>query len=73
MVKAATKYNDQKHSVDIALKASDIAKAGSALTLRVYAHGALLATIQIGQGTFGFKAANKKRFKRISWSDLAGC
>ncbi len=71
MAKAATKNNEQKHSVDIAFKASDIAKAGAALTLRVHAHGALLATIEIGQGTFGFKAANKQRFKRISWSVLA--
>lgn len=72
MAKAVTKSNEQKHSVDIALKASDIAKAGSALTLRVHAHGSLLATIEIGQGTLGFKAANKRNFKRIPWSDLAG-
>jgi hypothetical protein len=70
MAKVATKNNDQKHSVDVALKVSDIAKAGAALTLRVHARGALLATIEIGQGTLGYKAASKQRFKRVSWSAL---
>jgi len=60
-----------KYAVNIAFKAWDIAKAGVAVELRVRGRRGLVGTIQIGQGSFGWKAANKQSFKRISWDALA--
>jgi len=61
-----------RYAVNISLKAWDIAKAGAALTFKVRDRDGLLGTIEIGQGTFGWKnARGKKGFKRIAWSKLA--
>jgi hypothetical protein len=61
-----------RYKVNIAMKAWDLAKAGAAVRLRVRGRNGLLGTIEIGQGTFGWKSARRKRgFKRISWQRLA--
>jgi hypothetical protein len=61
-----------KYVVNIELQAWDIAKAGAAARLRVTGRNGLLGTIEIGQGTFGWKSAHgKKGFKRIPWSRFA--
>lgn len=60
-----------KYSVNVGFKAWDIAKAGVAMTLAVRDRNGLLGTIQIGQGSFGWKPANKQSFKRITWGQLA--
>jgi hypothetical protein len=61
-----------RYAVNISLKAWDIAKAGAAVTFKVRDRDGLLGTIEIGQGTFGWKSARgKKGFKRIAWSKLA--
>jgi hypothetical protein len=61
-----------RYAVNISLKAWDIAKAGAAVTLKVRDRDELLGTIEIGQGTFGWKSARgKKGFKRIAWRKLA--
>lgn len=62
----------QKFKVNVSMKAWDIAKAGAGLTVRVRDRSGLLGTIEIGQGTFGWRGANTKSgFKRISWHKLA--
>jgi len=62
----------QKHAVNISLKAWDIAKAGAAVRLKVRGRKGLLGTIEIGQGSFGWKSAHGKAgFRRISWSRFA--
>jgi hypothetical protein len=61
-----------RYEVNVALKAWDIAKAGAAVMLRVHDRGELLGTIEIGQGTFGWRSARRKSgFKRIPWRNLA--
>jgi hypothetical protein len=63
---------EPKYAVNISMKAWDLAKAGAAVTLRVRDRNGLLGTIEIGQGTFGWKGAKTKSgFKRISWRRLA--
>ncbi len=63
---------EPKYAVNISLKAWDLAKAGAAVTLKVRDRDKLLGTIEIGQGTFGWKGAKAKSgFKRISWRKLA--
>jgi hypothetical protein len=61
-----------RYAVNISLKAWDIAKAGAAVRLKVRDRDDFLGTIEIGQGTFGWKSARgKKGFKRIAWRKLA--
>jgi hypothetical protein len=61
-----------RYAVDISLKAWDIAKARAAVKLIVHDRDELLGTIEIGQGTFGWKSAHRKKgFHRIPWRALA--
>lgn len=61
---------EPRYAVNIAMKAWDIAKAGSAIKLRVRDRDGLLGTIEMGQGTFGWKSRHGKRFKRLTWRKL---
>jgi hypothetical protein len=60
-----------RHTVDMSLQASDLAKAGVAARFTVHNREGLLGTLEIGQGSFRWKGAKKQSFKRISWSQLA--
>jgi hypothetical protein len=64
-----------RYTVNVGLKAYDLSKAGTAVTLIIredaQSGNALLGTIEIGQGTFGWRSANAKRFRRIDWRTLA--
>jgi hypothetical protein len=60
-----------KHTVDMSLHASDIAKAGAAVKFKVHNRDGLLGTLEIGQGSFRWKGANKQSCKRIPWARLA--
>ena len=62
----------QRYKVDMALHAWDLAKAGSALIIKVHGREGLLGTIEIGQGSFRWRTARKRAgFKRIGWAKLA--
>ena len=66
------KKTKPRYAVNVSMKAWDLAKAGAAVTLKVREHNRLLGTVEIGQGTFGWKSAHGKTgFKRISWTRLA--
>lgn len=60
-----------RYAVNVAMQAWDIAKAGAAVKLRVRDRGELIGTIEIGQGTFGWKGARARSFRRIPWRHLA--
>lgn len=64
-----------RYVVDVALKADDLSKAGTAITVTIRAdrqtEKPVLGTIEIGQGTFGWRAANAKRFARLDWTSFA--
>jgi hypothetical protein len=53
-----------RYAVNVSLKAWDIAKAGPGIKLLVSDRNGLLGTIEIGQGTFGWRNARAWRFKR---------
>jgi hypothetical protein len=57
--------------VNVSLKAWDIAKAGAGIKLMVSDRNGLLGTIEIGQGTFGWRNARAWKFRRLSWGQLA--
>jgi hypothetical protein len=62
----------QRYAVNVSMQAWDIAKAGAAISLRVRGRDGLLGTIEIGQGTFGWKSARQKSdIRRIQWKALA--
>lgn len=62
---------EPRYAVNISMKAWDIAKAGAAVKLRVRDREGLLGTIEIGQGTFGWKGRGEWRFRRMSWRSFA--
>lgn len=66
-----TKKIEPRYAVNVSMKAWDIAKAGAAVKMMVSDRDGLLGTIEIGQGTFGWKSARAWKFKRISWAQLA--
>jgi hypothetical protein len=64
-----------KHVVDVALSASDMARVGAALHIRIFTQDRqrnkqLLGTIQIGQGSFRWARAHG-RFRRLPWQQFA--
>jgi hypothetical protein len=64
-----------KHVVDVALSASDMARVGAALDIRIFTQDRqrnrqLLGTIQIGQGSFRWARAHG-RFRRLPWQRFA--
>ncbi|HEY2444726.1 MAG TPA: hypothetical protein VGI20_03200 [Rhizomicrobium sp.] len=67
-MRTRTKRRNPRYTVDVALKAQDIARLGAALTFQVRSGDAMLGTIEIGQGGFRWKARSGKFFRRIGWS-----
>ena len=63
---------DKKHDVKVQVQVMELSKAGTALTLEVYAEGEKLGEIEIGQGSFGWRKGRGKRgFQRIDWTTFA--
>lgn len=61
-----------RYAVNVSMQAWDIAKAGAAMSLRVRGRNGLVGTIEIGQGTFGWKSARAKSgFRRLPWKEFA--
>lgn len=71
MAKTAKKTQEARFIVNLDLAAQDIAKAGSALKMKIYKDKSVLGTILIGQGSFKWKRTNGKVFKRLRWTQLA--
>jgi hypothetical protein len=61
----------QRYVVNVSLEARDVSKAGAAVTVEVRDGSTFIGTVQIGQGSFGWKGAHGRNFKRIPWSTLA--
>jgi hypothetical protein len=58
----------QRSSVNIDLKAKDMARADAAVTFVVEGPGGRLGTLQIGQGTLGWKRSYGQKYRRIPWA-----
>ena len=66
-----SKTIEPRYAVNVSLQAWGIAKAGAAMSLEVRDREGRLGTIEIGQGTFGWKSARRKSVRRYSWKELA--
>jgi hypothetical protein len=63
---------ERKHSVRVkSVQVLELSKAGSGIELEIFREGEKLGTMEIGQGSIGWKGANRKSFKRIDWSSYA--
>lgn len=63
---------EPRYAVNVSMQAWNIAKAGAAISLRVRGRNGLVGTIEIGQGTFGWKSARgKSGFRRFQWKEFA--
>ena len=62
---------ERKHRVKAHLKVEELAKAGSALELEIFADQEKIGTVSIGRGSFTWFGKNREKGKRISWSRFA--
>ena len=68
----ARKRQRYKHTVKATLEVPGLAKAGSSLTLRLFAKGEKLGEITLGRGSLYWYGRSRQRRKRVSWSKFAG-
>lgn len=61
----------RKHVVKASLSNVELAKAKSALSLDLYADGAKIGNLEVGQGSFFWTGARRKKSKPIGWSKFA--
>jgi hypothetical protein len=69
--RASSSSSVRKFKVQAELRNFVLAKAKSALELRIYSRGEKLGELQIGRGSLYWFGANRQKAKRISWGDLA--
>ena len=60
-----------KHVVRASVANMELARAGSALRLELFASGAKIGELEVGRGSFFWFGRNRHRSKRISWSRFA--
>jgi hypothetical protein len=62
---------NQKHTVKASLELPTLAKAGSSLTLRLYARGEKLGEVTLGRGSLYWYGRYRQKRKRIPWTKFA--
>jgi hypothetical protein len=65
------KPRERKHRVKAYLQVEELAKAGSALYLDIFADQEKIGRVEIGRGSFTWYGGNRKIGRRISWSTFA--
>ena len=61
----------QKHEVSAELLNVNLAKAKSALNLKIYAKDEKIGEMQVGRGSLYWYGRHKQKSKRINWSRFA--
>jgi hypothetical protein len=61
----------RKHTVKAAVQNIDLTKAGTSISLSVYAAGEKIGTVELGRGSLRWYGKNKQKPTPISWSRLA--
>ena len=62
---------DTVHTVRAALHVPGLSKAGSSLTLLIYAHMEKIGEIELGRGSLFWRGGKRQKRKRIGWSRFA--
>ncbi len=62
---------ERKHRVKARLQVEELAKAGSALYLNIFADEEKIGTVIIGRGSFKWYGGKRKTGCKISWSMFA--
>jgi hypothetical protein len=65
--KRAKKAPIRKHEVKAELENFQLAKAKSALTLRIYSRGEKVGELQVGRGSLYWWGKHKQTPKRVNW------
>ena len=65
------KKSARKHKVKAAVQNIDLTKAGTSISLEVYAEGEKIGTVEIGRGSLRWYGKNKQKPTPIAWSELA--
>jgi hypothetical protein len=66
-----TKAADNVHTVRAGLHIPGLSKAGSSLTLHIYAHREKIGEIELGRGSLFWRGGKRQKRKRIGWSRFA--
>jgi len=62
---------DTVHTVRAALHVPGLSRAGSSLTLLIYAHDGKIGEIELGRGSLFWRGGKRQKRKRIGWSRFA--
>ncbi len=62
---------DAVHTVKAALHVPGLSKAGSSLTLHIYARKEKIGEIELGRGSLFWRGGKRQKRKRIGWSRFA--
>ena len=62
---------DTVHTVRAALHVPGLSKAGSSLTLLIYAHMEKIGEIELGRGSLFWRGGKRQKRKRIGWTRFA--
>ena len=69
--RARPKATEAVHTVRAALHVPGLSKAGSSLTLHIYARGEKIGEIELGRGSLFWRGGKRQKRKRIGWSQFA--
>jgi hypothetical protein len=61
----------RKHLVRASLTVHSLSKAGTSLTLQIFADDEKLGELEIGRGAVYWSGRNRKTAKRLDWTRLA--
>jgi hypothetical protein len=64
----ARKKSHRKHEVKAELSNFHLAKARSALTLRIVARGVKVGELLVGRGSLYWRGRHRQHSKRLNWS-----
>ena len=67
----AKKKKHRRHVVKGTISNLDLARAGSALNLELYADDQKIGELEVGRGSFYWYGRSRHRSKRISWTRFA--
>ena len=69
--KTTTPTSFRKHTVKARFNVPQLAKAGSSLSLKVYAEDQKIGEVTIGRGSLFWRGGKRHLLKKISWSRFA--